>query len=172
MHDSVIAWVAEKVRQHGLAAAGLSVLEVGSRDVNGSVRPLFAGVASYTGVDMLDGPGVDVVADAHTLAERFPPESFDVVISTEMLEHDDRFWVSVETMGRLLRPGGHLVLTARGNGFMLHGYPDDYYRFMAHSFPVLFQLASCDALEVVEDTQAGHPGLFGLGRKRTAVSAG
>ena len=166
MHGSVITWVGEKVGQHQLNAPGLQVLEVGSRDINGSVRPLFAGVGAYTGVDMLAGPGVDHVVDAHDLGGRFAPGSFDVVVSTEMLEHDDRFWISVAAMGQLLRPGGLLILTARGNGFMPHGFPHDYYRFMPQSFPVLFELAECDVLEIAEDQQPGHPGLFGIGRRR------
>lgn len=40
MHGSVMQWVGEKAREFDFA--GKSVLEVGSRDVNGSVRPLFA----------------------------------------------------------------------------------------------------------------------------------
>lgn len=160
MHDSVLQWVAEKVRQHCL---GGDVLEVGSLNVNGSVRPLLAGAKSYMGVDFQPGPGVDQVMNAHAL--QLPDASFDLVVSTEMLEHDDEFWVSVREMSRVLRRGGHLLLTARGNGFMPHEYPDDFWRFMPSAFPKLFRLAGCAVIEVREDWQPGHPGLFGLGRK-------
>src|SRR5690606_27806966 len=54
MHESVLAWVAGQVHARGLAA--LDVIELGSYDVNGSVRPLFVG--DYTGIDMRPGPGV------------------------------------------------------------------------------------------------------------------
>ena len=65
-----------------------AVLEVGSRNVNGSVRDILAPLVSrYVGCDLEAGDGVDVVADATRLTDVFPPESFDVVISTEMLEH-------------------------------------------------------------------------------------
>jgi hypothetical protein len=47
MHPSVMAWVEQKIRQYGLASATLNVLEVGSQNINGSVRELFNGVASY-----------------------------------------------------------------------------------------------------------------------------
>jgi len=159
-------WVAQKVTQYRLGTTEHDVLEVGSRDINGSVRPLFHGVRRYTGVDLIDGPGVDRVLDAHRLEEAFPDNRFDVVISTEMLEHDPQFWQSVQQMGRVLRPAGFLVLTARGNGFWVHDYPHDYWRFLPDSFRQLFELASCDEIEITEDWHPGHPGVFGLGRRR------
>ena len=162
MHDSVLQWVAEKAREFD-GFAGQNVLEVGSMNVNGSVRPLFAAAASYTGVDLFGGPGVDLQMNAHALA--FADASFDTVVSTEMLEHDDEFWRSASEMGRVLRAGGTLILTARGNGFMPHEYPYDFWRFMPASFHKLFALAACRVLEVREDWQPGHPGVFGVGRK-------
>lgn len=158
MHESVMQWVGSKIREYNLS--GRKTLEVGSLDVNGSVRPLFES-ADYVAVDMVDGPGVDIVMNAHNL--RFPSETFDVVICSEMLEHDDAFWVSMGEMGRVLRVGGILVLTARGNGFPEHAYPEDYWRFMPVSFGLLFDLAGCAPLEVCLDPQV--PGVFGIGHK-------
>jgi SAM-dependent methyltransferase len=162
MHQSVIDWVAAVASQ--LDCAGLKILEVGSYDVNGSVRPLFRGAESYTGIDFRSGPGVDIVMNAHAL--HFADESYDIVISTEMLEHDDEFWVSMKEMGRVLRKGGILIITARGNGFMLHDYPTDYWRFLPSAFAKLLELASCEVIQVKEDWQPGHPGVFGIGRKK------
>jgi SAM-dependent methyltransferase len=161
MHPSVMEWVGEKTREFDFN--GQTILEVGSMNVNGSVRTLFAHASSYTGVDFMPGAGVDLVMNAHAL--EFPDASFDAVVSTEMLEHDDEFWLSVKEMGRVLRPGGLLLLTARGNGFWPHDYPFDYWRFMPTSFNKLIALAGCDVLEVREDWYPGHPGVFGLGRK-------
>jgi len=163
MHPSVMDWVSSKVEQHSLKGR---VLEVGSRNVNGTVRPLFAGAQEYVGVDFMEGDGVDLVLNAHELTSQFAVDSFDVVVSTEMLEHDSEFWRSVEMMGQVLKPGGHLLLTARGNGFWIHDYPADYYRFLPESFRSLLTLAGCEVVEVTEDWHPGHPGVFGLGRKR------
>jgi hypothetical protein len=69
---------------------GKRVLEVGSKFVNGSVRPLierFCSPRDYVGVDIEPGKYVDVVLPAEKLVNCFGPESFDVVISTELLEH-------------------------------------------------------------------------------------
>lgn len=161
MHDTCFKWVQSVVKQIDLT--GLSVLEVGSYNVNGSVRPLFKEAKNYVGIDNREGPGVDRVMDASLL--NFHGPMFDIVISTEMLEHDPAFWISMREMGRVLKPQGHLIITARGNGFPLHDYPGDYWRFMPQSFELLFQIAGCEVLQITPDHKSS-PGVFGWGRKR------
>ena len=158
MHESVMAWVSEVVEKFELA--DLPTLEVGSLDVNGSVRRYFSG--PYTGLDMRQGPGVDVIGTADALP--FPDESYDVVVCTEMLEHDPSPWLSLAEMGRVLRPDGHLILTTRGNGFFEHLEPSDYWRFMPAARPVLLALAGCDPVTLALDPQV--PGVFAHGIKR------
>jgi SAM-dependent methyltransferase len=86
----------------------VDVLEIGSCDVNGSVRPLFPAATRYHGLDIVAGPGVDEVADA---ADWHAPGAFDVVVSTEVLEHAPRWRDVVRNAWEALRPGGVLVLT-------------------------------------------------------------
>jgi SAM-dependent methyltransferase len=157
MHDSVMAWVGQRVRDWGLA--DWRTLEVGSLDVNGSVRGLFTG--EYTGIDMREGPGVDVVGTADQLP--FPADSFDVVVSTEMLEHDPSPWLALAEVGRVLRPGGHLLLTTRGNGFGEHNEPSDYWRFMPAARERLLELASCVPVALALDPEV--PGVFVHGQR-------
>ena len=45
MHEQCFAWVAAQVQD--LASAPVAVLEIGSLDINGSVRPLFPSAAGY-----------------------------------------------------------------------------------------------------------------------------
>lgn len=158
MHSSVMAWVGGQVAEHGLAAS--STLEVGSLDVNGSVRPFFSG--RYIGIDMRAGPGVDEVGLASALP--FPARSFEVVVSTEMLEHDPSPWLSMAEMGRVLKPGGHLLLTTRGNGFGEHNEPSDYWRFMPSARGLLLELAECDPVAQALDPEV--PGIFVHGVRR------
>lgn len=83
------------------------VLEVGSRDENGTVRMLFEG-GTYIGVDWREGPGVDVVSLAH---EMQVPGPFDTVISSSLLEHDPFWEQSLAAMVAELAPTGSLLLS-------------------------------------------------------------
>lgn len=100
------------------------VLDVGSLDVNGNNRDLFAG-GSYIGVDIITGPGVDVVCPVH----EFNGGPFSTILSTEMLEHDQHAAASVHRMIELLTPDGLLLLTCATTGRPEHGtrecHPDD-----------------------------------------------
>jgi len=68
---------------------GKRVIELGSYDVNGSLRTYVKSLnpSEYIGVDIKKGPGVDIVCDAENIVDKFGNEAFDVVISTELLEH-------------------------------------------------------------------------------------
>ena len=69
MHPEAWAFV------QGLGAEPVGhVVELGSRNFNGSIRPLFADALSYTGVDILPGYGVDVVADAAAFSPDVAPD--------------------------------------------------------------------------------------------------
>jgi SAM-dependent methyltransferase len=137
---------------------GKSVLEVGSRNVNGSFRDhiSYFGPASYTGVDAIPGPGVDRVCPAEELLTMFKPSSFDLVVSTEMLEHVADWRLVVSNLKQLLKPGGALVLTTRSYGFPLHGYPDDFWRFETYDMQPIFS----DFLIKVLMPDPSEPGVF------------
>jgi len=108
-----------------------SVLDLGGRNVNGTPRYLFPGVR-YVSVDIRPGDCVDVVADC---ADVDLGEGFDLVISTELLEHTDRAEQIVAAARRHLNPGGVFVATMAGPGRGPHGAsgeplppPGEFYR--------------------------------------------
>lgn len=150
------------------SVAGRAVLEVGSMDVNGSLRPFVEslGPASYVGVDIAPGPSVDVVVDASGLVDRFGAESFDVVITTEMLEHIRDWQTVVSNLKRVVRPGGLLLVTTRSIGFPYHGYPYDFWRYEPEDMRAIFADFEIEALE--RDSDA--PGIFMLARKPTTFA--
>lgn len=105
------------------------VLDVGSRNINGSVKDFISGYKEYIGVDMIEGKDVDLVCNGHDLLKHFKPESFDLVLCCETLEHDNKPWLTIEAMRKLVKPGGYLLITVPGIHFFRHDFPSDYYRY-------------------------------------------
>ena len=146
------------------------VLEVGSRNVNGSARAFCAPRSSrYVGCDLEAGDGVDVIADATRLTAVFPPESFDVVITTEMMEHVPDWPSAWAELMAVLRPGGLLILSTRSPGFPLHSYPGDFWRFTADDIRGILEEVG-DILHLDDDATMGYPcGIGVVVRKRTGI---
>lgn len=93
------------------------VIEIGSYDVNGSVRDLFP-ESDYTGIDVRPGRGVDMVADG---AEYLHPEPVEAVVCCEVLEHAPNAGEIIRNAWRLLDRHGVLIVTAAGTGRSPHG---------------------------------------------------
>ncbi len=111
------------------------VLEVGSCNINGTVRDFFQEPTLYVGVDRGPGVDVDVVCNG---ADYDTEECFDVVISTECFEHDPDWNKTFYNMIRLCRSGGLIIVTCATDGRPEHGtrrtspadsaYATDYYK--------------------------------------------
>ena len=118
MHPAALQFVTAAHHTHGPFAR---VVEVGSRDINGSVRHVFEDATSYVGIDLADGPGVDLVADARDVEPEYP---VDCVVCCEVLEHDAGWEDTVVHVARWLRPGGYLIVTCAGPGRRPHSAID------------------------------------------------
>lgn len=112
-----------------------SVLEVGSFNVNGALRD---NLPITVGIDMRDGPGVDIVVSAYYLVAQFGEASFDCVVSADALEHIEDWKTAMEQMWLVLKPNGVLLLTMANLDKGRHAYPDDYWRFTMDDFKKLF----------------------------------
>ena len=94
------------------------VLEVGSLDINGSIRQCFES-CDYVGVDLEEGKGVDLAKEGQLLD--FPTRSFDVVASAECLEHNP-FWAeTVVNMLRMMKEDGMISISCASYGREEHG---------------------------------------------------
>jgi cephalosporin hydroxylase len=125
----------------------LRVLDVGSYDVNGTYRPLFANQPwTYEGADLQAGPNVDhVLTDPYHWA--LGDETFNVVISGQTFEHIPFFWLTWKEMVRVLKQGGLIFLIAPSSGWE-HRYPVDCWRFYRDGFQALGDLEHLEILEV------------------------
>lgn len=115
MHNAAYAYI----KAHAPTAA--RCLEIGALDVNSteqglSLRTLFPD-ADYYGIDTQDGPGVDQVVAA---ADYNGKGRFDLVISTEAMEHCADPESIIACAWRALAPGGVFLLTAAAPGRQPH----------------------------------------------------
>lgn len=151
MHQTVREYVERAIAEHDLNRP-IDVLEIGSANVNGSVRDLFLNVNTYMGIDVAEGPGVDRVVSSHDLWQVAKEQSVDLVLCLEMLEHDVDPWETVRQIYRVLKEGGLCVASARGNGFGEHNNPDRW-RFMPDGWHDLWA-RYFDILDITPDTMA------------------
>lgn len=140
-----------------------TILEVGSRDVNGSPRSVFTKAQNYFGIDKEAGKGVDKVEDylESELANA------DLCICCETIEHEPKFWRIIEHLYQDCKPGGHIIISSPANGFPEHRHPLDCYRFMRDAFLHFYTAEQCTLLDLslVHDT-TGQPGWVGLWQKK------
>lgn len=162
MHYSVLYWSVLNINEDEIKKK--NILEIGSRYVNGSLRPYIMKYSpnSYVGIDYVPGDGVDLVIDARFLVDRLGENRFDVVISTEMLEHAEDWRGIVNGMKRVLRPDGLLIITTRSPGFPYHAYPYDFWRYTLEDFSEIF--SDFDIL-VLEPDDKINPGVLMKARK-------
>lgn len=128
MHIEAFAWIGETLARLPMPT---DVLEIGARNINGTVRAWLPW-ARYIGVDLMPGPDVDVVADGADYQPLTPP---DIVICAEVLEHSPRAQALVQHALAIVKPGGAVILTCAGPARAPHSahdggplQPDEYYR--------------------------------------------
>jgi SAM-dependent methyltransferase len=126
MHDTAFALGRTAIQTY-LGATGGVLLEIGSADVNGTLRDQAPPGTHYIGADVEVGPGVDIVV-APSKPLPIADETVDLAISTSVFEHDPFFWETFLDLLRVLRPGGYIYVNAPSNG-AFHRHPTDQWRF-------------------------------------------
>jgi SAM-dependent methyltransferase len=115
-------------------------LEIGSYLSSFNIRSLSPIDSKYIGVDLDEGPGVDIVLeDPYKLP--FKNNSFDYVISSSCFEHSEFFWLTFLEVIRVLKPSGLFYLNAPSNGDF-HRFPVDCWRFFPDSGKALSNWAN------------------------------
>ena len=165
MHLSAMADARRFVDRYLQSAQSIRVADIGSYDVNGTLRPLFARSGwSYCGMDASHGPNVDrVLSSAYSWPE-IPDGQFDVVVSTQTLEHIQRPWKWLPEVARICKSNG-LVYVCTPNTWAYHEYPIDCWRAWPDGLRAMFEDAGLDVLEAYHN----GPDTTAIGRKRTAA---
>ena len=120
---------------------GMRVLEIGARNVTWArFRERFSD-ADYVGFDVLDGPNVDVVGDAHRLTSYFADsEPFDLIFSSAVFEHLYMPWIVAQEIQKLLKVGGHVFVETHFS-FSAHERPWNFFQFSDMGLRALFNPA-------------------------------
>ncbi len=130
-------------------------MEYASKYIKGAVLDLGAGSAKYRDIikkgageyiafDIVPGPNIDVTGDIFDMP--FEDGQFDVVVSTQVLEHVEKPWVMAKEIGRILKKGGVCIITAP---FMVPYHPDpsDYFRYSKEGLEFLFKNEGFEIIE-------------------------
>lgn len=125
----------------------LTVVDLGSRDFNGSYRSIFGiGNWRYVGVDMAGGSNVDVVvADPYDWRE-IESESIDVLVSGQTFEHTEFFWLTMQQIARVLRQNAITCIIAPSSG-PEHRYPVDCWRIYPDGLRAVARYAGLNVLD-------------------------
>jgi len=118
MHEPVHDWIRHVKRIYPSYFVSGNILEVGSYDINGSARSHFTN-CRYTGIDIYKGKGVDLQESAVDHRER--GLKYNVIVCTEVLEHDSNRDNTVKAMCDMLENHGLLIITAAGPMRKEHG---------------------------------------------------
>lgn len=130
MHPEAYAGLKKMLDESGLDLNDqYRALDLGGRNVNGSIRNLLPH-AQWTGLDIVDGPGVDIVRDAtidwfygHADSETNRVSRFDIIVSTEMFEHVKDWRDVIRTCTQMLDSSGEemIFFTCASIGRRPHG---------------------------------------------------
>src|SRR3989344_877220 len=93
-------------------------------------------VSNYLVADLYETEGVDFREDARKMS--FPDDSFDTVLSFQVLEHIDDTTATVREMYRVLKRGGVAIVTMPFL-FPQHGDPSDFHRFTKEAARFYFE---------------------------------
>jgi SAM-dependent methyltransferase len=113
-------------------------------------RGLFAAhVDEHIGIDFVpserDPDAVDIIAGAYDIP--LPDENADTLLLTSVLEHLEEPERGIAEAFRLLKPGGHVILTAPFI-WWIHEAPRDFFRYSPFGLRHLLEEAGFEVVEV------------------------
>ena len=148
--------------------ASLNILDVGSLRV--SKQSAYVDLIpkdskwSYQGIDLCEGPNVNVVAQYPTCYP-FPADTFDVIICGQTLEHTANPVGLLLELRRILKPGGRMCIIAPSAGYEHHN--PDYWRIMPDGMEFLMETAGLIDIKVTLNPAGIWRDCVGTAKKRS-----
>lgn len=139
----------------------LDILDVGSLDGKGNYN--YSDIFNeenwtYTGLDFIAGNNVDiVVTDIYNWFE-VEDNTYDVVISGQLFEHLEFFWLTMSEIERVLRPGGYVCIIAPSAGPKHGGDMPNCYRFYEDGLRAMAKYVDLEVLHAsVDERKEANP---------------
>ncbi|HHB81093.1 MAG TPA: methyltransferase domain-containing protein [Aliiroseovarius sp.] len=108
----------------------------------------------YHGLDLAEGPNVDVVLQDPWLFD-LPDDQYDAIISGQMLEHNEFFWLTFLEMARVLKMGGMMVHIAPSRG-PEHRDPQDCWRWYRDGMEAMAKWSGLELISATTDWAPDH----------------
>jgi ubiquinone/menaquinone biosynthesis C-methylase UbiE len=109
-------------------------LDIGAGE-GGRYKGLFP-CSEYLTMDVEKFPGVDVVGRAENIP--LSDQSMDSIVCTQVMEHLNLPFDAVKEFYRILKPGGHILITAPQIN-ELHEEPNDFFRYTKFGLISMFE---------------------------------
>lgn len=138
MTDFVRKYIGEKKK--------LYICDVGSYDANGTFKLLFK-KQKYFGLDIIEGPNVDIVSK-YLYNYPLVDESFDVVVSASTIEHVQDMYKWILELKRITKKKGLICIIAPSFFRTDHKHPFDCWRI--YSDGMIFLLKEVAGLKLLK----------------------
>jgi SAM-dependent methyltransferase len=153
-HLALIRQSVEDFMRHVAAqyarTAGI-LLDIAPQDHAGA-RPFFPQEIVVETLDINPQAGARYTADLCDCRSVVPDCRFDYVVCTEVLEHTRQPFKAVDSIFRVLKPGGYCFVSTPFN-FRIHGPLPDCWRFTEHGLKELFSRFSITELTSLDDPE-------------------
>ena len=128
------------ILEHISADENLLVLNVGSKD-NLDNCPYFKDLFfdtnwEWLGLDLEEGIDVDIVS--HPYSYPFKNNTFDALVSNQVMEHVEYPWLWFKELARILKPKGKLIISTTWR-FKIHRHPVDCWRTLPDGMKAIFK---------------------------------
>lgn len=157
IHDSeypVLGDLNEFIKRHGTTDK-IRILDFGA---GASPYKIYFPNADYRRADIIKTPGLDYEIDANSRIDE-ESETFDLIISTQVLEHVENTRAYLAESLRLLKKSGKLLVTTHGI-WEEHGVPYDFQRWTEAGMMRDLKAVGFDGITIFKTTCGLRAGTF------------